>query len=160
MTEMVKVDLSEQPTNQPASIAPVTSTQELPDAISQTEQPQRQKGQPEGQTLPIVSLGAIALSCAAGCLLFSQRLSPRQPTKRLEFSSASRKTPTRQFTSSVMSETKLKPQQHPDSGIQAIVPSAAVTVLPSNQSHPLDWDEPSLADSLDIRQRRPLSHWL
>lgn len=33
-------------------------------------------------------------------------------------------------------------------------------VLPADQSHPLDWDEPSLADSLDLRQRRPLSDWL
>lgn len=37
---------------------------------------------------------------------------------------------------------------------------AVVTVVSDDQSHPLDWDEPSLADSLDLRQRRPLSYWL
>lgn len=40
------------------------------------------------------------------------------------------------------------------------VPEVTVTVMPSDHSHPLDWDEPSLADSLDLRQRRPLSYWL
>lgn len=34
------------------------------------------------------------------------------------------------------------------------------TVVPDAQDHPLDWVEPSLADSLDLRQRRPLSYWL
>lgn len=36
----------------------------------------------------------------------------------------------------------------------------AVTIVPPEHSHPLDWNEPSLADSLDLRQRRPLSYWL
>jgi hypothetical protein len=36
----------------------------------------------------------------------------------------------------------------------------SVTVVPADRDHPLDWDEPSLADSLDLRQRRPLSYWL
>lgn len=35
-----------------------------------------------------------------------------------------------------------------------------VTVMPNGEIHPLDWDEPSLADNLDLRQQRPLSYWL
>ncbi|MFM7425578.1 MAG: hypothetical protein ACKO7W_11395 [Elainella sp.] len=38
--------------------------------------------------------------------------------------------------------------------------SVDVAVVPEGQDHPLDWTEPSLADSLDLRQRRPLSYWL
>jgi hypothetical protein len=40
------------------------------------------------------------------------------------------------------------------------VTAVSVTVIQEGQDHPLDWNEPSLADSLDLRQRRPLSYWL
>lgn len=39
-------------------------------------------------------------------------------------------------------------------------PESSVSVVPTAEDHPLDWNEPSLADSLDLRQRRPLSDWL
>ena len=35
-----------------------------------------------------------------------------------------------------------------------------VTVIPAEASHPLDWQEESLADTMDIRKRRSLSSWL
>jgi len=35
-----------------------------------------------------------------------------------------------------------------------------VTVVPENESHPLDWGEGSLADMMDIRKQKPLSSLL
>ena len=40
------------------------------------------------------------------------------------------------------------------------IAKAIVTVVPSDQSHPLDWDEGSLVNAMDIRKRHPLSSWL
>lgn len=47
----------------------------------------------------------------------------------------------------------------PEDGLDNGEPVDA-TVVPEAQDHPLDWTEPSLADSLDLRQRRSLSYWL
>jgi hypothetical protein len=92
--------------------------------------------------LPLVSFGAIAASCALGCLLLSRTARPAPyPVQYKE--------PT---------PTALPQPVEPESSDTA--QPSAVTVLPKQQNHPLDWDEPSLADSLDLRQRRPLSHWL
>lgn len=58
---------------------------------------------------------------------------------------------------SAESPTAAQPtQSEPASEVAKVV----VTIVSDDQSHPLDWDEPSLADSLDLRQRRPLSYWL
>lgn len=35
-----------------------------------------------------------------------------------------------------------------------------VTVVPDHETHPLDWGDASLADMMDLRKQRPLSHWL
>jgi hypothetical protein len=145
---MIKVDRAEQP-----SPVAAPATQVLPPTASFTKQ---QAG--ERQTLPLLSLGAIAFSCAIGCLLLSRRLHPRQPTRRLEFSASSRAGATRRLADSTSPKANSSLQQ-PSSQTHA-TNSVPVTVLPPDQSHPLDWDEPSLADSLDIRQKRPLSHWL
>jgi hypothetical protein len=85
------------------------------------------------ETLPLVSFGAIAVSCTLGCLALSQVVRPVARPQRLP-SAAAAQTESAESTSAV--------------------------VVPTEQDHPLDWDEPSLADSLDLRQRRPLSHWL
>jgi uncharacterized membrane protein YdfJ with MMPL/SSD domain len=98
----------------------------------------------DGQSMPLISFGAIAVSCTLGCLLLSQvvRPAPRPAAKRLYQSRS---------TALGRSASDSKDGATSDS---------AVTVVPTEQNHPLDWDEPSLADSLDLRQRRPLSHWL
>jgi uncharacterized membrane protein YdfJ with MMPL/SSD domain len=98
----------------------------------------------DGQSMPLISFGAIAVSCTLGCLLLSQvvRPAPRPAAKRLYQSRS---------TALGRSASDSKDGAPADS---------AVTVVPTEQNHPLDWDEPSLADSLDLRQRRPLSHWL
>ncbi|MBW4522661.1 MAG: hypothetical protein KME16_23695 [Scytolyngbya sp. HA4215-MV1] len=60
--------------------------------------------------------------------------------------------------------TKLKPPlpaaqalvvQSPQTS--AMVPEPQVTVVPEEESHPLDWSEASLAEMMDIRKRRSLS---
>jgi hypothetical protein len=90
---------------------------------------------------PLLSFGAIALSCALGCLLLSRTARP--VPYPVQYKKPEPAVPTPEFENTDASE-----------------PSHTVTVMPKQQNHPLDWDEPSLADSLDLRQRRPLSHWL
>jgi hypothetical protein len=95
---------------------------------------------------PLLSFGAIALSCALGCLLLSKTARPTPYPVRYKDPAEPAALPqpsTSEFANPDESE-----------------PSKPVTVIPKQQNHPLDWDEPSLADSLDLRQRRPLSHWL
>jgi hypothetical protein len=135
-----------------------------------------------------VSAGAVLLlSCAAGCFLLSQWIKPRSPRSRPRLSltvpeAAAQPAPLSRPPSLLVS----RPQPPPDSFTQNSarnesqndspvnhpvpeqnepedIPAAETTVvivLPLEYSHPLDWDEPSLADSLDLRQSRPLSFWL
>ncbi len=42
----------------------------------------------------------------------------------------------------------------------AVVTEPVVTVVPDHETHPLDWGDASLADMMDLRKQRPLSHWL
>lgn len=52
---------------------------------------------------------------------------------------------------------------HPIPGRSVDLPDVAeaiVTLVPSDQSHPLDWDEDSLVNAMDIRKRHPLSSWI
>jgi hypothetical protein len=93
---------------------------------------------------PLLSFGAIALSCALGCLLLSRTARPAPYLIRY-------KEP---------EPAALPPPVAPDTIADESESPKSVTIIPKQQNHPLDWDEPSLADSLDLRQRRPLSHWL
>jgi hypothetical protein len=149
--------------------------------------------------LQIGSLGAIALSCAAGTLFISHRLNRPQKPKKLQklpaphlsqrSQLAKRSTPT-QPTLPVRPHT-LPPRLKPSSPLAASLSAATgaspgsratqsiarepiaresmrepiakepiVTVVPAEQSHPLDWDENSLVNAMDLRKRRPLSSWL
>jgi hypothetical protein len=101
---------------------------------------------PERESVPLISFGAIAVSCTLGCLVLSQLVRPAPRPQRL-YKSRSTALP----RSSGATEAPNRAET---------ADSNAVMVVPSEQDHPLDWDEPSLADSLDLRQRRPLSHWL
>ncbi|WP_421654680.1 hypothetical protein [Leptothermofonsia sp. ETS-13] len=60
------------------------------------------------------------------------------------------------------SAPKYAPQKPsvPESVPQKNVAPVPVTVVPSEESHPLDWGDPSLADLMDIRKRRSLSSWI
>jgi hypothetical protein len=41
-----------------------------------------------------------------------------------------------------------------------VMAEPVVTVVPDHETHPLDWGDASLADMMDLRKQRPLSHWL
>ncbi len=127
------------------------STSEIPTQYPEVE--------PQKQTLPWLSFGAIALSCTLGCLFLSQtfRSAGYQPVQR-------KPSRARSFTPPQLAEPNNQASGSPDrsqpDGSSSAPLITSVTVVPKQQNHPLDWDEPSLADSLDMRQRRPLSHWL
>jgi hypothetical protein len=139
------------------------------------------------------AVGAIVLSCAAGCFLLSQWLKPKPARRKVLFesqSSSQRNQRLNRLNQQVQAANTtvtlaaplvlpevpelpnlpqlpaapsisfdLKPAE--PQATETLPPEMAeVTILPIEQSHPLDWDEPSLADSLDLRQRRPLSYWL
>jgi hypothetical protein len=96
------------------------------------------------QRLPLLSLFAVALACATGCIILLRYLQPHRPAKRSPYLTRSKSTATDPSTA--------KPS--------ATSATIEASIVPTETSHPLDWDEPSLADSLDLRQRQPLSRWL
>jgi hypothetical protein len=55
-------------------------------------------------------------------------------------------------------QTRTRSQATPLSPSTVIEP--VVTVVPENESHPLDWGEANLADMMDIRKQKPLSSLL
>jgi hypothetical protein len=155
----------------------------------ETIEPPIAPADPNQPTLPVWSLAAIFTSCALGCLLISQRLRQQPQPQPQRKSPAVRKSPKR-ITKSANAKSALpgktlaelpasysprKPVLPPSQTAQATTqkPQAKqpavpvsfsaqpiVTVVPTEQSHPLDWEQSSLADDMDIRRRRPLSHWL
>jgi hypothetical protein len=145
----------------PIAVSPDLSAQpaEIPIQISPTPEPSPKLQSTEG-SLPILSLVAIALSCAVGCMIILQALKPRRPPERSHSSAFSKPAASRRSkalgTRAVSKFQQTIQPQLVASADSAIIPS----VVPSDISQPLDWDEPSLADNLDLRQRRPLSHWL
>jgi hypothetical protein len=133
---------------------------------------------PEGDTLPIWSVGAIAAACAVGSLLISQRL--KYQHTRQSFKTKNRTevehSPHAPVYPLARPQTALPqaamPQSLPvqpfqptasmpisPSAVAPSLPSASeepvVTIVPADESTPLDWQEASLADMMDIRYRRP-----
>jgi hypothetical protein len=118
------------------------------------------------ETLPLFSLGIVALGCAAGCLLLSRHFHTSLSRQPPQFPSQSRvprigANPSRQSsrrrTKKLLAQEKnsvVATQRH------AKPASPSVAVVPAYEDHPLDWNESSIADDLDIRHQRPLSRWL
>jgi hypothetical protein len=130
----------------------------------QARTPQAQ-ATPAANNLPFLTLGLMAFSCAIGCFLISHRSRSNHIGRRSITSSSYRQLP--RNPSSVRSRKRMEPTGQTNPAAKYEDPAAAnsstnspVTILPPNEAHPLDWDEPSVADNLDLRQRRPLSHWL
>jgi hypothetical protein len=126
---------SGEPSPEEPSPSQIVLTQHSADLIQQESNP----------AVPLLSFGAIALSCALGCLLLSKTARPTSYPVRYK-----------EPEPTALPQPSIAEFNNPDDS----EPSKPVTVVPKQQNHPLDWDEPSLADSLDLRQRRPLSHWL
>lgn len=138
--------------------------------------------------IPFWLFGAIALSCAAGSVLISRQATrpprPRksaklkrlQPHSKESFALVPRPQPATDYVplpapqpqtgsnplpAPLASSTTVVQSVHPRS--QRLVqrsPDVPVTVVPSEESHPLDWGNASLADTLDLRKQRSLSSWL
>lgn len=109
--------------------------------------------------LPMWLYGAIATSCATGTvlILIALRLKPsrrrRQPLKRSTTAPAAvrKKRPPSPKRRPVSS----RPMQNPP--VATFSPQPVVTILPPEETHPLDWGDDSLADMMDIRKRQSLS---
>ena len=133
-----------------------------------------------GPSIPVWSLGALVLSCAAGCLAINHYLNapPAPPVKTLrqpKHPKAGKPT--------LRSLKRLKPytspevnppnppigeaQRSPQPAANAHSPEApslsakpvATTVVPPTENNPLDWPDGSLAHQLDLRQQKSLSSW-
>jgi hypothetical protein len=105
----------------------------------------------------------VILGCSTGCLLASRWYGTRQQQSKRSSAAAQVTGATETFDYLPPGRSSATPDRPPQrSNSRSKSESTAVTpvVLPADQDHPLDWDEPSLADSLDLRQRRPLSYWL
>lgn len=122
------------------------------------------KSSQTGNPMTLWLLGAVALSCAAGSLVIYKRLKnpswPSQLRKRVKRSSAQVLTRRQQ--------RQQQPQESPPVPtpvVESLAPVATapdetepmVTVVPPEESHPLDSGEESLAEMMDIRKQRPLS---
>lgn len=113
------------------------------------------------ESLPLFALGTVALSCAIGCLLLSYRFSSRSPKEQPRLPSRPPRLPRPSAEAQrprAASAVEITPSQARSTPADAS--AVTVAVLSSQESHPLDWNEPSLADRLDIRPQRPLSRWL
>jgi hypothetical protein len=116
------------------------------------------------ETLPLFSLGVVALGCAVGCLMLSRYFHASPSRQQPQFPSRSRLPRSASKTPRSSRQQKLSIQAAKQNQAESASPSAAapasVVVVPVGEDHPLDWNGPSLADDLDIRQQRPLSRWL
>jgi hypothetical protein len=119
----------------------------------------------EGDTLPIWTVGAIAVACAAGSLLISQRMkyqNSHQSLKSKQPKDAGHALMAATSPSPLPPTTPIQPFQpvvpSPQLATIPALPSVAeepvVTVVPADEATPLDWQEASLADIMDIRYRR------
>ncbi|HEY9641743.1 MAG TPA: hypothetical protein V6C57_14745 [Coleofasciculaceae cyanobacterium] len=173
VVNMVSIDASKSPANSQTSAsipspAATTSPTAAPAQPFQTA-PSVPAERTEPASLPIQSLVAIGLSCAIGCLIILQWLKPSRPAKRMQppalsnpssaRASARQRTASSRTSSATAQRTVSPPSASPQAA-SSTSPNHSISVVPADLSHPLDWDDPSLADSLDIRQKKPLSHWL
>lgn len=150
--------------------------------LSKPEQPDAPiAGQPipeindDRGTMPMWALGTIALSCVVGSLLISQRLKHTQQERRsLQSKSAAsphalhshHELDAAKLTLSVadlatlevppepLSSMEPSPQPPTLDPIQPAPVAPVVTVLPVDESNPLDWEDAGLAELMDIRYRR------
>lgn len=120
------------------------------------------------QDLPLSLLGAIALGCAGGSLLLTQilkysaesyeksrRLKPVGTIRKKRRNPPPKSRPVPRPPQSVNS--KPKSQDINQSIVTQDRSLAQITVLPPEQSHPLDGGKESLADMMDLRKRYSLS---
>ncbi|HEY9860290.1 MAG TPA: hypothetical protein V6D16_12345 [Candidatus Obscuribacterales bacterium] len=148
--------------------------------------------------LNLLLFGAVALGCAAGSILISQRIEQPKSQPKLQSKSQPKSKQRAMLSHSPVSEKRQPPakatrrsspsmrrkkvgavpvqrshgatatvlpmepvqMRQPGYTTAPVVIEPVVTVVPENESHPLDWGEANLADMMDIRKRKPLSSLL
>jgi len=119
--------------------------------------------------VPLWLYGAIAFGCTAGSVLislgFKRATPPRKPAKRGK--TKPQPVPTAKVRKPQQrSAPKRRPvsptarERSPIPAEPAFIVEPMVTVLPPEESHPLDWDEATLADMMDLRKRQSLASLL
>ncbi|MGV0027899.1 hypothetical protein [Phormidesmis priestleyi] len=123
--------------------------------------PQTQKP-PQFEAKPASSFGllvAIALGCGGMSFLLAKQLTPTKPQPRLVTRPKLRSPKVRTAISSSDPQGVVPKSQTPI--LQAAAPVVTrpptVTVVPSEEAHPLDWGDASLADMMDIRKQKSIS---
>ena len=113
---------------------------------------------------PLWMVVAIALSCGSGCLVILRLLN--RPNERPKVQKPIKRYPASLTPSHLKTwephHFKIPPVFAPSQPLQPIVSMQAatkplVTVLPTDQKHPLDKSKESLADLMDIRKQNSLS---
>lgn len=134
--------------------------QELPQPTVATENPA--KASQTTSTMFLWVLGAVALTCSAAGYLASQRLNsssssakPDQPVKRSAARIPTRRQRRRRSRHELLPSATPEPKPITPPAPAEIEP--VVTVLPPEESHPLDTGEESLVEMMDIRKQRSLS---
>jgi hypothetical protein len=111
----------------------------------EADAPQTQKP-PQFEAKPASSFGllaAIALGCGGMSFLLSKQFTPTNPQPRLV---------TRTKPRSPSIETTIAPIPQPVVNYPPVV-----TVVPSEEAHPLDWGDANLAERMDIRKQKSIS---
>ncbi|MGB7441190.1 MAG: hypothetical protein WA919_08995 [Coleofasciculaceae cyanobacterium] len=139
---------------------------------SLTAVPEFKEEKTKEEDLPIVSLvGFLALGCGAGSLLVTQALkqSTKSPPSTRDFPAAIPVRRKQHSHSPPKRRRKVIKRQGPVSQDKTISqvqdyqeprntnPVAEITVLPPQEIHPLDSQEASLAEMMDLRKRQSLS---
>jgi hypothetical protein len=121
---------------------------ETPQLPVTADAPQTQKP-PQFEAKPASSFGllvAIALGCGGMSFLLAKQLTPTKPPSRLVNRTKPR---------SSGSQPAIVPISPTVSSAVTRLPT--VTVVPSEEAHPLDWSDASLADRMDIRKQKSIS---
>jgi hypothetical protein len=120
--------------------------------------------------VPLWVLGAIAGSCAVGSWLlmhqFNKPARPRQVTKKSPPSPPQNEIVRQQPTATVITPTLVTPRQPEPAKTplpvrskptSAAITKSIVTIVPAEETHPLDWGDAGLAEMMDIRKQRSLA---
>lgn len=107
-------------------------------------------------------LAAIAVSCGATSFLLAKQFNAPKPQRRVVAKTKSRQAIVNYAANKLApsARSSAAPAQRATASQTAIAPVASsrlVTVVPPEETHPLDWGDASLADRMDIRKQRSLS---
>lgn len=123
---------------------------------------------PTPADVPVWSLGAIALSCAAGSLMLARQLKQSyryEPLVKPQLSATTAMQGNQRPSTISASRSTSGPISGPAPDLSrselsaSAMPAVPVDVVPLDESHPLDWSEASLADLMDIRRRHLFSRY-